>query len=142
MNRDKSQEKLEFAKRFRQALEFRNHDEKSLAELKEIFDVSRTLIHQWKNGVSLPSIYSASLLSKALGVSYEWLLTGNGTIEGFLMQSAQEVTLIAQFRNLTKAGQLKLMTSAFDDCKAHEIEPATITAKQATLKLIKKKNKV
>ncbi len=140
MNRDKTQERLEFAERLRQALEFRNHGKKSLAELREIFGVSRTLIHQWRTAVSLPSIYTAALLSEKLGVSYEWLLTGNGTMEGFLMKTSDEVALVEQFRNLTTAGQIRLMTSAFKDCKAHEVEPTPATTEQAALKLVKKKS--
>lgn len=138
-DRDKTKEKIDFTARFRKALDLRNHSDKSLAELKEIFNVSRTLIHQWNNAISIPSIYTASIITEKLNVSYEWLLTGEGRIEGFEMQSPDEVTLIAQFRNLTKAGQLKLMTNAFDECKAHEKTPTNKEDKQIGLRLVKKK---
>lgn len=138
-SRNKEKERIDFMKRFKEALALRNHSEKSLAELKEIFGVSRTLIHEWRTGAKTASNYSASILAEKLDINYEWLLTGKGNIEGHQLQSAQEVAMIEQFRNLTKAGQLKVITFAFDECKANEKVPKNESDKQTSLKLVKKK---
>ena len=136
--RDKTQEKKGFSKRFKEALNLRGHSAKSLAELKEMFGVSRTLIHQWNTAESIPSIYTASIISKELDVSYEWLLLGKGCSEGYQIQTPEEIIMVAQFRNLTKTGKLKLMSFAFDEGKAHEKKLRSAEDKQIALKLIKK----
>lgn len=137
--RDKNQERLEFKKRFLQALKLRNHSEKSLAELKEMFDVSRTLIHEWRTGSKIPSNYSAAIIAKKLDINFEWLLLGNGHIDGYLMETAAEVTLIDQFRNLTKVGKEKVMEFTFDECKAHEKTPKNKEDMQIAIRLVKEK---
>lgn len=140
---DKTKERAAFTRRFKQALILRNHEKKSLGELKEIFGVSRTLIHQWQNKGGVPSIYSAKILSDVLSISYEWLLTGFGDIEGFQMQTPDEIALIEKYRNLTKQGRRKIMITAFTECNDHEIKPSTdterLSAKQSALKLVSKK---
>jgi len=120
-------------------LALRGHEHKSLAELKEILGFSRTTIQGLRAGTKLPSIYSASSLARDLNANYEWLLTGNGCIDSYAMQTAAEVTLIEQFRNLTLAGQGKVITFTFDECKAHEKTPKNKDDKQIALKLIRKK---
>jgi len=138
-SRDKEQERISFTKRFKEALLLRNHAEKSLAELKEIFGVSRTLIHEWKTQSKIPSNYSALIIAEKLNVDYQWLLTGKGNIEGYQMQTPSEVALIKQFRNLTKIGQQKFIKDAFDNYKSNEIVAATKEDRQTTLKLLKSK---
>jgi len=139
IERDVQKERVNFTKRFKQALTLRNHSKKSLAELKEMFSISRTTIHEWRTEKKLPSIYAASVLAEKLDVNYEWLLTGKGNIEGFQMQSPSEVSLVEQFRNLTKQGKLKVIEFAFDECKTNEISPKNKSDKQLALKLIKTK---
>lgn len=140
---DKEQERINFTIRFKQALALRNHSEKSLGELKELFDVSRTLIHAWLNADGVASVRTASMLCDILNISFEWLLTGRGYIEGLNMKAADEIALVEQYRNKTSKGQRKIMLYAFTECSDHDLSTATeaqkLKDKQVALKLISKK---
>lgn len=142
--RNREQDKIDFSLRFSKALLLRGHSNKSLAELKELFGVSRTLIQGWRSEKTMPSIYTAGTISKILDISYEWLLTGVGTIEGFKMKTADEVALTEKYRNLTKQGKRKLMTFAFKECNDHDLAASTKAeqqvAKQVALKLVNDEN--
>jgi len=130
-----------FTVRFKEALKLRGHDKKSLAELATLFSVgSRTKVHAWLHATRIPSISTAKYLCDILDISFEWLLLGSGTIEGFEMKTADEVVIITKYRNLTKQGKRKLITLLFNECSDHEIESTKdyikLAEKQATLKLI------
>ena len=75
---DKAIERKLFSERFKKALALRNHSEKSLGELKELFGVSRTLIHAWLHGDGVASVRTASIICEKLTISFEWLLTEIG----------------------------------------------------------------
>lgn len=137
---DIKKERINFTKRFKQALALRNHSEKSLAELGGMFDMSRTTIQAWRTEKKLPSNFAASIVAEKLNINFEWFLTGKGDIEGFQMMSPSEVVLIEQFRNLTKQGQLKMIEHAFDKCKTNEKTSKNKADKQFALKLINKKS--
>lgn len=121
------------------ALAYRNLDKSSMAELAELFEISRSMAHQLKTGKKTPSRFASLMITEKLNISYEWFMTGKGFIEGYQMQSASEVSLIEQFRNLTKAGQMRIVAFAFDECKNNEKTPKNKADKQIALALVKKK---
>ncbi len=142
MNSDqKNINKVEFTARIKEALIFSEYDKKTLAELAEMFGAcSRGIVHAWLNGKKIPSAQRATLISKVLGVSFEWLLTGNGNMEGFEMQTADEIAIISKYRDLKRAGKRKVIKLIFTECAEHEIHKLKpedrIIEKQATLKLV------
>lgn len=142
----KIQEKIKFVGRLKVALAIRGHSKKSYGELKELFKVSRTLVHAWLNekAIGMPSIYTLPNICKTLKISYEWLLNGTGVMDGFEMQEPDEVALIEKYRGLTKQGKRKVIRTAFIDCQDNELTPMSkderIVAKQTTLALVNKKS--
>jgi transcriptional regulator with XRE-family HTH domain len=63
------------ADRIREARQVRNLSQGSLARLAGIWS---TQVSKWENGVYPVSIDNLERLSKALGVSMDWLLSGTG----------------------------------------------------------------
>lgn len=136
---EREKEKKEFSKRFNQALKEKGHEHKSLAELKTLIGVSRTLIHNWKSGKHIPSLHFAGIISSVFKISFEWLMTGNGTMDGFIMKTADELALISKYRDLSDEGKQKTINFIFTECTEYEITAIQKKAnaeKQATLKLI------
>lgn len=70
----------DFALRFRRACEYANAPS-TLRELKKILKVSEPTIHDWRHGNKYPSSEKMSEIAVKLGVNYDWLATGRGTIE-------------------------------------------------------------
>jgi len=124
----------EFRERFLIALERRGYGTLSLGKLSNIFNLSRTVLSTLKNGQALPSIQTGLDISKELKCSFEWLLTGQGTTDGFKMNDANELALIERYRTLSSEGQQKLLVySIMGDKKT-----TTAKADQKTLKLTPK----
>ena len=132
-------ERLEFSKRFNLVLVSKQCDHKSLAELKEMLNISRTQIHNWRTGKHLPSMNFASIIAKTFNISFEWLMTGSGTMDGFLMRTPDEIALISKYRDLSDEGKQKTISFIFTECVEYEISAIQKKAnleKQQTLKLI------
>jgi transcriptional regulator with XRE-family HTH domain len=136
---ERDTEKKEFAARFNQILLTKGYEHKSLAELKILLGVSRTLIHNWKSGKHIPSLHFAGIISSVFDISFEWLMTGNGTIDGFIMRTPDELALISKYRDLSEEGKQKTINFIFTECVEYEItviQKKANAEKQATLKLI------
>ncbi len=73
--------RLNFSARFNCALKLRGYSDYSYRELSGLFEISHSLIYDWKNNNKLPSIDVAFRVSKILNVSFEWFCTGNGKLE-------------------------------------------------------------
>lgn len=142
---DMKHEKIEFAKRFNLALSHRGigTDDIVLATLKEILGIAASQLSKLKNGNAMPSIFTGHLISKKLKISYEWLMTGYGVMDGFQLQDADELALMLRYRSLTAKGKKKLIRAAFGEgCGQHERNPTNKTdrleAKQTLLRLVSK----
>jgi len=132
-----------FSRRFNEILVIKGLQDSSLAELKKLLGVSRTLVHNWKSGKYMASLHFGGVISSAFNISFEWLMTGNGTPEGFIMRSADEIALISKYRDLSDEGKQKTMNYIFTECVEYEITAIQKKAnleKQAALKLIPKIN--
>jgi len=136
-------ERQEFAERFNEALKLRGHNNKILYELKLLFGFSKPLICNLRNGNALPSISTGKTISHKLKVSFEWLLTGVGSMEGFQMNNADEIALVYRYRNLTHKGRKELIKASFNEpCSNNELNPSNksnrLDEKQALLRLVAK----
>ncbi len=138
--RNREKERRLFTARLIQLLAARGHADKSLGELKEIIGVSRTMIHLWLHNGAVPSLFFAGILCNRFNCNYEWLLTGRGTMDSFIIENPNEAALVEQYRNITKAGRKKLLQFAFIECEQHELEPVPAKKKQLAMKLTKTKD--
>lgn len=128
-----------FSQRFNQVLVEKGMDHKSLAELRKLIGVSRTLVHNWKSAKYMASLHFGGIISEVFNISFEWLMTGRGTMEGFVMRSADELALISKYRDLSDEGKQKTMNYIFTECVEYEITAIQKKAnldKQTALKLI------
>jgi len=87
---------MDFATRLETLLKDKSLTKKELAELIEI---RRPLISEWKKKKSFPYADIAVKISKTLGVTVEYLITGNDD------QKPDERELLAIYRRLNKTGQ-------------------------------------
>lgn len=136
-------DKINFSLRFKEALYLRHYEHKTLADLAEIFgSVSRTTVHSWVHAKKIPSLLAASNISLALNISFEWLLTGRGNIEGFEMKTPDEIAVIDKYRKLKRIGKQKVVKYIFTECLHYEVTPIDETdrliEKQTALKLVPK----
>ncbi len=141
----KNLDRVNFTLRLKEALVFSGHSEKTLAELAELFGAcSRAIVHAWLHDRKIPSTARAVIISQALSVSFEWLLTGNGNIEGFAMKTPDEIAIMSKYRDLKRAGKRKFIKLIFTECAEHEINKLKptdrIIEKQAALKLVPSKD--
>ena len=74
-------EKLEYAKRFIQALRANQMATLPNQQIGKLLGVSSTSIFHYKNGEKIPSIENAIIQCKKLDVSLEWLMTGRGPMQ-------------------------------------------------------------
>ena len=131
---------LECSGRFTKALSEKGHADKSLAQLKEIFDIgSRVTIHRLIHGDNLPSYNVADKICTRLKISVEWYLFGRGTMDGNQLATPDEIALNEQYRNQTKAGKRKIMKTAFMECGDYEVVPTNKADRQSALQLVIKK---
>lgn len=130
--------KLEsFTKRFKALLLARGHSEKSLEEIRLVCGLNeRVMIHRFLHADTLPSYETGEKLCLNLNCSFNWLMIGKGTMDGFDLQTPDEIALIAQYRNQTKVGRRKIMKTAFTECNNHEITPITKEARQTALNIV------
>jgi transcriptional regulator with XRE-family HTH domain len=78
-------------KRIKQVREYRKWNQTQLA--KKIQSHAPEVSH-WENGKRIPGLKTAEKLAKALEVSFEWLLTGQGS--GFLVRKKYSTKLPAK----------------------------------------------
>jgi len=140
---DKTYELEQFSKRLNMALTLRNHHNKILYDLKLLFGISTSMICNLRGGKKLPSIVTAKKIADKLKISFEWLLTGTGSIEGFQMNNADEIALIYRYRDLTQKGRKELIKASFNEtCSDNELHPINksnrLEEKQALLRLVVK----
>lgn len=77
-------ERIEFAERLNKVLDdkgypMRGRAQKVLAETK--LNISDRAINKWLKGESIPDHSNLAILSRHYGVGFDWLATGNGSID-------------------------------------------------------------
>jgi transcriptional regulator with XRE-family HTH domain len=65
-------------------MQLRRHYKLSQARLGELCGVSKAAVSQWETGVSMPEIKKLIELRSKLHFSFDWLITGEGGIDGSL----------------------------------------------------------
>lgn len=73
-----------FARRLHQALDFAGFDRgrSRTGKLAALYEVSRETSRKWLSGLALPELERLIALAVQAGVSFEWLATGRGCIDG------------------------------------------------------------
>ena len=125
-----------FSERFNKALAVRDYQNKTLGEMSNIFEVSRTTIHKWLHLDAVPSVHLAEKICKELNISFYWFLTGNGEMLLTNDLTKDETALLLMYRNLKPEGQRKICKEMFVKYAGFEVTPRTKVENQAVLKLI------
>lgn len=119
--------RADFSKRFRQALNEAGHKKTRLQDLGALFEVSSQAVRKWLNGEALPNSSRAPLIATKLGVRRAWLLDGELPMRSIQLQvkesqasygrakqsqaltiSADEFQLLSNYRSLSKSLQKSL----------------------------------
>jgi len=140
---DMDNEKLLFSIRFNEALSKRGYAKTTLYDLKSLFEIAESQISNLRNANALPSIFTGKRICEKLKISFEWLLTGTGSMDGFQLNNADEIAVITRYRSLTRQGKRELIKASFNEpCSDYEVSPVKPTNrlndKQAVLRLVAK----
>lgn len=105
------QDKRDFSKRLKQAIELAGFSELSLADLATKFNlrhpnksVTPQTVHNWLIGASIPTPDKIETLAKWLHSSSEWLRHGRISIDNQQL-SQQELLMLKYFRQLPTSKQ-------------------------------------
>tara|TARA_R100001509_G_scaffold163929_2_gene139794 strand:- start:3943 stop:4644 length:702 start_codon:yes stop_codon:yes gene_type:complete len=100
----------DFAKRFKEAVAAAGVSDTQDA-LAKLLGVSTVTIWSYRNGDKLPRMSTATRISKALGVSVDWLLTGEGTMRSGTATKPNVVELPTKKPNVVHIPRLDVMAS-------------------------------
>jgi len=109
----------EFAKRLHQAWDYAGFPQgrHRTSEIADHYEVSRESARKWARGLSMPTIERLHQMAVQMGISFEWLSTGRGTMEGKnLVREAstkydtpEELRLVGLVRKLPRKKQRALI---------------------------------
>ena len=110
----------DFADRLQQALDYAGFpgDSERIGRLAEEYDVSRGTARKWLRGLALPELQRMLQLAVQQRISFEWLATGRGTLEGVNLhvrepsgkyEDAEELRLIGAVRKLSRKKRRALL---------------------------------
>jgi len=109
----------EFAKRLHQAWDYAGFPQgrHRTTEIADHYEVSRESARKWSRGLSMPTIERLHQMAVQMEVSFEWLSTGRGTMEGKnLVREAstkydtpEELRLVGLVRKLPRKKQRALI---------------------------------
>lgn len=110
----------EFARRLNLAWDFGAFPRarRRIGHVADHYDVSRETARKWCQGLSVPKDERLRLIAVQMHVSYEWLSTGRGPMEGKDLDvreaptkydSAEEVRLVGLVRKMTRKRQRALI---------------------------------
>jgi hypothetical protein len=109
----------EFAKRLHQAWDDAGFPQgrHRTTSIADHYEVSRESARKWSLGLSVPASERLKLMAVQLEVSYEWLATGRGTMDGRNLvreasskyDSAEELRLVGLVRKLPRKKQRALI---------------------------------
>lgn len=125
-----------FSNRFNTVLRLRNLQNKTLAELAQLFDVSRTTIHKWMHFDNVPSVDVADKICEILNINFYWFLTGKGEMLLVEKLTKDETAILLMYKNLKPDGQRKICKVMFTEYAGFEVMPRTKVENQRVLKLI------
>lgn len=89
-----------------------------IGQLAEQYGVSRETARKWMRGLALPELERMLRLAVQQRISFEWLATGRGTLEGVNLQvrepsgkyeDAEELRLIGAVRKLSRKKRRALL---------------------------------
>lgn len=101
----------EFARRFKEAVVAAGVSD-TQDSLAKLLGVSTVTIWSYRNGDKLPRMSTATRIAKALGVSVNWLLTGEGAMKlGVVTSSSKVVELPHRKSNVVHIPRLDVMAS-------------------------------
>lgn len=76
-------------------------------QLANALNTSQSVIAGWKNRGTVPSIEYLPTICEVLGVSWEYLITGEETKQHF---TSEELHLVEQFRKVLPEGQKEIQS--------------------------------
>ena len=93
----------------------------SQKDLAVLVDKTQQTITNWETGRSAPSLDDLATISRALGVSIDWVVTGEDSTGGESL-TADEKLLIRYYRRASATAKIDISTTAADlsDVFRHE----------------------
>ena len=76
-------------------------------EIAKALNTSQSVVAGWKNRGTVPSMEYLPTICEVLGVSWEYLVTGEETEQHF---TSEEKQLVEQFRNVLPEGQKEIQS--------------------------------
>lgn len=109
------QDKLDFSKRLKQAIDLAGFAKLSLTDIANQFNlrhpnksVSPQAVHNWLIGVSIPTTDKVDTLSQWLKVTPSWLRYGKSEFDSVEL-TGDETLMLQYFRQLSEAQQKSLI---------------------------------
>lgn len=110
----------DFAERLGKALDYAGFPGGAvrIGQLAEQYGVSRETARKWMRGLALPELERMLRLAVQQRISFEWLATGRGTLEGVNLhlrepsgkyEDAEELRLIGAVRKLSRKKRRALL---------------------------------
>jgi transcriptional regulator with XRE-family HTH domain len=106
----------------------RNHKHMSPAALAEKLDVEKTTILSWEQGTAMAEMAKFDTLAGILGVTRQWLLTGQEDNDETTAQDVIEAETLKWMRKLTRKQQVENLNNIYDQAESNlaETNPQTV----------------
>lgn len=106
-------EKLAFSQRLKQALADKGYDGLSQKEIGAKFGgVSGPTVSYWLSADKMPSVAHGIVIAKALGVAFEWLMTGRGDKLIGRRPTPEAEAMLLVFEGLNHNDQAQMLMNA------------------------------